>query len=178
MIVRSISTVNMPKADFPSASFPQLIVLPAELTAAAVLVSFWSDLNPAIFISIFLVVVIAINLLGTRAYGECEFWFASIKVLTIVGLIILSICIDLGAGDQGRLGFRYWKNPGALAQYLDIPGSWGRFLGFFSVLIQASFSYIGTEIVAIAAGEAKNPRKTVPSAMRKVWIRVSRRALA
>lgn len=148
------------------------IVLPVEISAAAILVSYWTPLNPAIWISIFLVIVIAINLAGTRVYGETEFWFASIKVITIVGLIILSICIDLGAGDQGRIGFRYWKDPGPFVQFLDIPGSWGRFLGFFAVLIQASFSFIGTEIVAIAAGEAKNPRKSIPSAIRKVWIRI------
>ncbi|SPO31633.1 probable general amino acid permease [Ustilago trichophora] len=149
-----------------------VIVLPAELSAAAVLMSYWSDLNPAIWISVFLVIVVAINLLGTRAYGEAEFWFASIKIITIVGLIILSICIDLGVGKQGRLGFRYWKNPGPLKQYNGIQGSLGQFLGFFSVLINAAFSFIGTEIVAIASAEAKNPRKSVPSAIRKVWIRI------
>ncbi|CAO1616661.1 unnamed protein product [Parajaminaea phylloscopi] len=148
------------------------VCLPAEVSAAAVLVSYWSDLNPAIWITIFLAVVVAINLAGTRVYGETEFWFASIKIITIVGLIILSICIDLGAGKQGRIGFQYWKNPGPFVQYLGIDGSWGQFLGFFSVLIQASFSFVGTEIVALAAGEAKNPRKTVPSAIRKVWIRI------
>ncbi|GAC76336.1 amino acid transporters [Moesziomyces antarcticus T-34] len=149
-----------------------VIVLPAELSAAAVLMSYWSDANPAIWISVFLVVVVAINLLGTRAYGEAEFWFASIKIITIVGLIILSICIDLGVGKQGRLGFRYWKNPGPFVQYNKIEGSLGRFLGFFSVLVNAAFSFIGTEIVAIASAEAKNPRKSVPSAIRKVWIRI------
>lgn len=115
-----------------------VIVLPAELSAAAVLMSYWSDANPAIWISVFLVVVVVINLLGTRAYGEAEFWFASIKIITIVGLIILSICIDLGVGKQGRLGFRYWKNPGPFVQYNGIQGSLGRFLGFFSVLIIAT----------------------------------------
>lgn len=149
-----------------------LIVLPAELSAAALLVEYWTDVNAGVFIAIFLVVVVAINLLGTRAYGEAEFWFASIKVITIVGLIILSICIDLGAGKEGRIGFRYWKNPGPFVQYNEIAGSWGRFLGFFSVLIQSAFSYIGTEIVAIAAGEARNPRKSVTSAIKKVWIRI------
>lgn len=54
-------------------------------------------------------VVIAINFLGTRAFGECEFWFASIKVLTIIGLIILGLVIDLGgAPTHDRIGFRYW----------------------------------------------------------------------
>lgn len=149
------------------------IVLPAELSAAAVLCSFWSDASPAIFISACLVVVIAINLLGARGYGEAEFWFASIKILTIVGLIILSFLIDVGAvGKQGRLGFQYWKNPGAFVQYNDIPGSLGQFLGFWSVLINSAFSFIGTEIVGMAAGEARNPRKTIPSAVRKVFYRI------
>ncbi len=98
-----------------------VIVLPAELSAAAVLMSYWSDLNPAIWISIFLVVVVAINLLGTRAYGEAEFWFASIKIITIVGLIILSVCIDLGVGKQGRLGFRFWKEPVPLSSTTASP---------------------------------------------------------
>jgi amino acid transporter len=56
--------------------------------------------------SIALLVIIGINFLGTRAFGECEFWFASIKIICIVGLIILSFAIDVGAGDQGVLGFR------------------------------------------------------------------------
>ncbi|CAO1638543.1 unnamed protein product [Sympodiomycopsis kandeliae] len=152
--------------------FNWLITMPTELVAASILVSFWSDLSPAIFIVVFGIVAIGINLLGTRAYGEAEFWFASIKVITIVGLILLSICIDLGAGDQGRLGFRYWRNPGVFAQFKDIPGAKGRFLGMFSCLVQAGFSFIGTEIVAIAAGEAANPRRSIPSAIKKVWLRI------
>ena len=51
------------------------------------------------------------NFLGARAFGECEFWFSSIKIMTIIGLIILGIVIDLGgAPNHDRLGFRYWVN--------------------------------------------------------------------
>lgn len=60
-----------------------MIVLPAELSAAAVLVNYWvlpSKVNNAAWITICLLVVIGINLMGARAYGEAEFWFASIKV--------------------------------------------------------------------------------------------------
>jgi amino acid transporter len=108
------------------------------------------------------------------AYGEAEFIFASIKVLTITGtrasfchsdsvshadprvspragLIILGIILDLGGGpDHERLGFRYWKHPGPFVQFDNIDGSKGRFLGFSQVLTQAAFSYIGTEIVAVS----------------------------
>ena len=115
-----------------------------------------------------MIVVITINMLGAGAYGEAEFCFAwvinqsyllpliealasLIKVLTITGLIILGIIIDLGGGpDHDRIGFRYWKNPGAFAQFQGIPGSGGRFLGWWAVLNNAAFSFIGTEIVAVS----------------------------
>ncbi|WVQ80549.1 hypothetical protein IAT38_002654 [Cryptococcus sp. DSM 104549] len=150
------------------------IILPAELSAAAVLINLWNDtINNALWISICLIVVVVINLFGAGVYGECEFWFASIKVLTIVGLIILGIIITAGGGpDHKSIGFQYWRNPGPFVQYADIPGSLGRFLGFWAVLTQAAFSYIGTEIVAIAAGEAKNPRRNLPRAIKKVYIRI------
>ena len=141
-------------------------------------------MNDAAWITIFLVVVIAINMFGARtctpfcplvllltsrvpagAYGEAEFIFASIKVLTITGLIILGIVLDLGGGpNHDRLGFRYWKHPGPFAQYNGIGGAKGRFLAWWAVMTQAAFSFIGTEIVAIAAGEAKNPRRNIPKA--------------
>ncbi|KAF8185733.1 amino acid permease [Pholiota molesta] len=150
------------------------IILPAELSAASVLIGFWNkEINPAVWITICMIVVLAINLLGAGAYGEAEFVFASIKVITITGLIILGIVLDLGGGpNHDRLGFRFWKEPGPFVQYAKIGGSKGRFLGFFAVLTQAAFSYIGTEIVAIAAGEAKNPRRNIPKAIKRVYIRI------
>lgn len=96
-----------------------------------------------------------------------------IKVLTVIGFLIFAICIDAGASPQGYLGFHYWGNPGAFAPYLvedNLPLA--KFVGFWSVLIQAGFSYQGTELVGIAAGETANPRKTVPSAIRKTFYRI------
>jgi len=150
------------------------IVLPAELSASAILVNYWTkSVNNAVWITIFLVIVALINMGGGRFYAEFEFWFASIKVVTIVGLILLGIILDAGGGpDHDAIGFRYWRNPGPFVQYLGIQGSLGKFLGFWSVLIQASFSYIGTEITAITAGEAKNPKKSLPSAIKGVAVRI------
>ncbi|EIM83349.1 amino acid permease [Stereum hirsutum FP-91666 SS1] len=152
-----------------------VIILPAELSAAAVLINYWdsnTNLNSA-WIIICLAVVVFINFLGAGAYGEAEFIFASIKVITIVGLIILGIVIDLGGGpNHDRLGFRYWKNPGPFVEYLGITGNKGKFLGWWAVMTQAAFSFIGTEIVAIAAGEAKNPRRNLPKAIKRVYIRI------
>jgi hypothetical protein len=75
---------------------------------------------------------------------------SSIKVLTITGMIILGIIVDLGGGpDHDRIGFRYWKNPGPFVNYHGFTGAKGHFLGTASVATQAAFSYIGTEAVAV-----------------------------
>ncbi|OJA12045.1 hypothetical protein AZE42_06700 [Rhizopogon vesiculosus] len=151
-----------------------VIVSPAELSAAALLLNYWGHkVNDSVWVVMCLVIVVTINMLGAGAYGEAEFIFASIKVLTITGLIILGIVIDLGGGpNHDRIGFRYWKNPGPFVQYNGIEGAKGRFLGWWAVMSSAAFSFIGTEIVAIAAGEAKNPRRNLPKAIRRVYIRI------
>ena len=154
--------------------FNWMIILPAELSAASVLINLWnSTISDGAWITIIFFVVVLINFFGAGFYGECEFWFASIKVLTITGLIVLGIVITSGGGpDHKSIGFQYWRHPGPFTQYNDITGSKGRFLGFWAVLTQAAFSYIGTEIVAIAAGEARNPRRNIPRAIKKVYIRI------
>ncbi|KAG2117922.1 amino acid permease/ SLC12A domain-containing protein, partial [Suillus discolor] len=145
----------------------------SEISAAALLINYWNyTVNDSIWIVTCLAVVLAINMLGAGAYGEAEFIFASVKVITITGVIILGIVIDLGGPNHDRIGFRYWKNPGPFVQYSGIEGAEGRFLGWWAVLTQAAFSFIGTEIVAITAGEAKNPRHTLPKAIRRVYIRI------
>jgi len=151
------------------------VTLPGELSAAAVIVSYWNDtINPGVWITIFLLVVVVINFLGTRSFGECEFWFASIKVVTIVGLIILGLVIDLGgAPDHHRRGFEYWRNPGPFVQFADIAGPKGRFLGFWSVLIQAAYAFIGTEILGMTAAETRNPRRNIPRAIKTVYWRIT-----
>ncbi|KAF8203090.1 amino acid permease [Pholiota molesta] len=150
------------------------ILLPAELSAASVLISFWDKtINPAVWVTILMAVVISINLLGAGAYGEAEFVFASIEVITITGLIILGVILDLRGGpNHDRIGFRYWKNPGPFVQFDGIQGAKGRFLSYCSVLTQAAFSFVGTETVAIAAGEAKNPRRNIPKAINRVSVRI------
>ncbi|CAK5275790.1 unnamed protein product [Mycena citricolor] len=148
--------------------------LPAEMSAAAVLVDYWDNsVSEVVWITMILIFVVGINMCGVGVYGEAEFIFASIKVITITGLIVLGLVLDLGGGpDHDRLGFRFWKHPGPFGEYGDIPGAEGRFVGWWSVMAQAAFSFIGTEIVAIAAGEAKNPRRNLPKAIRRVYIRL------
>ncbi|GAA6028004.1 hypothetical protein JCM8097_001825 [Rhodosporidiobolus ruineniae] len=150
------------------------ITLPTEITAAALVIQFWrDDINVAVWITVFYVVICAFNFVGVRAYGEAEFWFSILKILTILGLILLGIIITAG-GVPGTdpIGFRYWRNPGPFQQLNGIGGSWGRFLAFWSTLVQGAFSYLGTEIVALTAGEAQNPRRNMPKAIRRVFFRI------
>ncbi|RDX55228.1 amino acid permease [Lentinus brumalis] len=150
------------------------ITLPAELSSAAVVIRYWNEsVNTAVWITMCLVVVLVINAFGAGAYGEAEFIFASIKVVTISGLLILGLVLDLGGGpNHDRIGFRYWKNPGPFVQYDGIAGAKGRFMGWFAVMPQVAFAYVGTEIVAIAGAEVKNPRKNIPKAIRSIYIRL------
>lgn len=150
------------------------IFLPSELSAISVLINLWNtSVNNAVWISVFLVAAVAINMLGSAAYGETEFWLSYLKIFLVVGLIICSIVISAGGGPTGEtIGFRFWRDPGPFVQYAGIPGTLGRFLGFWVTLTRAAFSYIGSEIVAIAAGETKNPRVNVPRAIKNVYIRI------
>lgn len=150
------------------------VTLPAELSAAATIINFWHpSVNNAVWITMCLVVAVGINMSGVGVYGETEFIFASIKVVTIVGLIILGIVLDLGGGpNHDRIGFRYWKDPGPFVQFYGISGTTGRFLGWSRAVTQAAFAYTGSEVVAMAAAESKNPRRNLPKAIRRVYIRL------
>lgn len=81
-----------------------------------------------------IILTVAVGFSAIRIYGEVEFWFALLKIVFIVFLIILGLVIDLG-GVPGtpRIGFRYWKEPGPFVEYIAT-GSWGQFLGFWAVM--------------------------------------------
>jgi amino acid transporter len=105
--------------------------------------------NPGVFITVFLVVIIFINYIGVRWFGEFEFWLSSIKVLVICGIIILSLVLALGGGpNHDRTGFRYYKKPGAFKEYIA-KGSEGKFLGFWSSMVTAVFAYLGVRLALI-----------------------------
>ena len=143
-----------------------LVVLPLELTAAGITVQYWnSGVNVGVFITIFIILIVFINLCGVRGYGEAEFIFSLIKVIAVVGFIILSIVIDCGGGPQGGyLGAATWHNPGALAN---------GFKGICTVFVTAAFAFSGTELVGLAAAECANPRRTIPRATKQVFWRIT-----
>lgn len=112
-----------------------------------------------------------------RVFGELEFWFSSIKVVTLIGLILMGIIIDLGGNpEHDRLGFRYWDHPyGPMGTYLSTRvhnQHLAIFLGFWSTLINALFAFIGTEVVGVTVGEAQSPRKSIPTAIKRTFVRI------
>ncbi|KAI9316205.1 amino acid permease/ SLC12A domain-containing protein, partial [Dichotomocladium elegans] len=120
-------------------------------------------LPDAAWSAIFLVMIISINMVGVKFYGELEYWFALIKILIVIVFVIIAICVTSGGLGGEVIGFKYWKDPGAF-----VDGG----LGFVNVLLTAGFSFQGTEVVGVAAGEAQNPTKTVPRAIRNTFWRI------
>ncbi|KAJ5716454.1 hypothetical protein N7493_008365 [Penicillium malachiteum] len=149
------------------------IAIASETSAAAVIVSYWTDISPALVITISLVLILAINLMSVRFYGETEVIGGAIKVLCFLGLVIVSIVITAGGGpNHEAIGFRFWHNPGAWVDYDGITGSTGHFLGFLSSFVNASFSFIGVETVVITAAESVDPHRAIPKAARRVTYRI------
>lgn len=152
------------------------ILPPNQLTAAALVIQYWVDrdtVNPGVWITIFLVVIVAINTFGVKFFGEFEFWLSSFKVLVMLGLILLMFIIMLGGGpNHDRLGFRYWKNPGAFKALNTLEGDVGRFAAFVSCFVYALFCYLGIELTGIVAAEAQNPRKNIPKAIKLTMYRI------
>ncbi|KAI1126948.1 amino acid permease [Nemania abortiva] len=150
------------------------IGVPIEVTVSVVVVDYWpNDIPTAALITLFLFAMVAVNCFPVRIYGEAEFAFGAVKLTTIVGLILLMFIITLGGTPNGeRIGFRYWRDPGPMNEYL-VGGSLGRFLAFWKVFIQATFSYGGSEMVVIASGETENPRRNIPKAIRRVFWRIA-----
>ena len=135
--------------------------------------SYWTDITPALVISISLALILLINIVNVRFYGESEVITATIKVLCFIGLIFVSLVITLGgAPNHDRIGFRYWKNPGPFTDYNGITGSTGHFLAFLSAFVNASYSYIGIETVVVAAAETANPHRSIPKAVHRVTYRL------
>ena len=142
-----------------------LVILPLEVVAAAITVSYWnSNISPAAWVTIFLAIIISINLFGVRGYGEAEFVFSIIKVIAVVGFMVLGIILDIGGGHGGYIGGKYWLNPGAFHN---------GFKGLCSVFVTAAFAFSGTELVGLAAAETANPRKSLPTAVKQVFWRIA-----
>lgn len=143
-----------------------VIVLPLELVAASLSIDFWhSDINSVAWVAIFYVVIISLNLLGgTGGFQYTELVASIIKLLGIVGFDILAIVLICGGAGNGFIGAKHWHNPGAFSH---------GFKGVIAVLVSATYSLAGTELVALTTAESKvNPRIALPSAIKMVFYRI------
>lgn len=154
--------------------FSWAITFAIELSVIGQVIEFWTFAVPiAAWIGMFFVIFTILNFAPVKYYGEIEFWAASVKVIAIVGWLIYALCMVCGAGVTGPVGFRYWRHPGPMGPgILSSNINTGKFLGWLSSLVNAAFTYQGTELVGITAGESANPRKTVPRAINRVFFRI------
>jgi amino acid transporter len=143
-----------------------LVIMPLELTAAGIVINYWTtSVNIAAWITIFLIMLLIINLFGVRGYGEIEFFMSIIKVIAIIGFIILGIVLTFGGGPNHQyIGGQYWHDPGTFAN---------GFKGVCSVFVTAAFAFGGAELIGLTAAEADNPRKTIPRATKQVFWRIT-----
>ncbi|ORX45470.1 lysine-specific permease [Hesseltinella vesiculosa] len=140
------------------------VINAVELTAIPLVMKFWTQAVPDWAWSImFLVVMFLVHLMGAEGWGETEYWFSLIKILTVVVYVIVG-CLTSGGVLGGEVyGFKYWKDPGAFSN---------GFLGILNALVLSALTMAGTEIVGCASGETKNPSKVIPTAVRNVFYRV------
>ncbi|KAG0000275.1 hypothetical protein BGZ80_008353 [Entomortierella chlamydospora] len=142
------------------------LTVPAELSAVVTVVKYWvgpdSSFPPYVVPIIFIVIIVGINLIGVSAYGEAEYWFSVLKVVTIILFIICGILVDAGAIGGVTYGMTGWKS-----------GAFTTKLGFFNALVSVGYSYGGTEMSGVTAAESRNPHKHVPKAVNTVLLRIA-----
>ena len=145
------------------------ITVAAELAAAALVMKYWAPNTPGwIWSAIFLAILFGLNALSARAYGEGEFWFALIKVAVVIFFLVLGVLMIFGILGGPSPGFSNWTLSNGEQSAPFVNGGAG-VLGVFMI---AGFSFQGTELVAVAAGEAEDPDRNVPKAIRTVFIRI------
>lgn len=126
---------------------------------------YWFPYSPSILWSaLFILFMFGINILSVKHYGEMEFWLSLVKVITIVVFIMLGIATIFGIFKGNPIGFHNLTIG-------DAPFH-GGFLSILSVFMIAGFSFQGTEMVGIVAGESKDPEKYIPKAVRQIFWRI------
>ena len=144
-------------------------------------ISGWNYWFPAIptwvSAAVFLVIICAANLLGVSKFGEFEFWFAIIKIVAVIAMIIggLAVIIFVLPTASGvRASFANWFTVGngffpngLMGQNSD--GSW---TGLLMALVVVMFSFGGTELIGITAGETEDPKTTIPRATNDIIWRI------
>lgn len=147
--------------------FMWVVVGMAEITAVGHYVNYWFPSIPT-WVSALgaLVLMTAVNLINVKAFGEFEFWFALIKVVAIIGMIVAGILmIFFGIGNGGQpIGFEnLWVHGGFMPNGIT---------GILFSLVMVMFSFGGVELIGVTAGEAKDPQRSIPKAVNQVIWRI------
>lgn len=147
--------------------FMWIVVGMAELTVVGVYINYWFPNIPQwVTALVVLIAMTLINFANVKIYGEFEFWFAMIKVLTIIAMIILGLfIIFFGVGNNGEpMGItNLWENGGFMPNGIE---------GLLMCFVLVMFSFGGIELVGVTAGEAKDPNKTLPKAINNIVWRI------
>ncbi|RHW36853.1 amino acid permease [Lysinibacillus yapensis] len=138
-----------------------------EFTAAGILMQRWfPDMSIWIWCAIFIALLFGINALTTKAFGEAEYWFAGIKVVAVILFILIGIAAAVGIMPLE-------DRPAPFVENLVPTGLFPAGLAIiFVTMMNVIFSYQGSELIGIAAGESENPNKDIPRAIRNVLFRI------
>ena len=146
-------------------AFVQILAIGAEVTAVAIYFSVWFPSVPQwLWVVGVSAGLVSVNRLRVGKFGEFEYWFAIIKVITIVAFILVGLGLIFGVGHARAVGFSNLIAHGGF-----LPNG---FKGVWLALSLTLTSYMGVEIIGVTAGEALQPEKTIPRAMRTVTLRL------
>lgn len=147
--------------------FNDAITVAVEAATVGVVMGFWLPHVPSwIWSAVSLILILMINLSSSRAYGEAEFWMSIIKVVAVIAFIVIGLLSIFGAFTWNGLNIGHNLSAGGHGGFV------GGFAGILGVFMIAGFSFQGTEIVGIAAGESENPHIAVPKAIKQVFWRI------
>jgi amino acid transporter, AAT family len=143
----------------------QIIAIGAEVTAVAIYFAFWFPSVPQwLWVVSVSMCLVAVNTLQVGRFGEFEYWFALIKVVAIIVFIVLGLALIIGLGPAPAIGISNLTAHGGF-----LPFGWK---GVWLALTLAITSYMGVEVIAVTAGEAQDPAKSIPRAMRTIVFRL------
>lgn len=150
------------------------ITVPAEINVTTIVIQYWNpNVHTAVWLTLIGVVIIVCNCFPVKVYGEAEFWFASTKVIAIIGLLIMSVALFFGGGPSGDpLYFGYWSNPGPVNEYL-VDGATGHLCAFVGTVTFSVYAFaFAPELLVVTGGEMESPRRNVPKATVRYFYRL------
>lgn len=144
--------------------FNWAITLAAELVAGALIMKYWfPDIPAIVWSALFLAALFLMNYLSTRSFGESEYFFSSMKVITVFVFLFVGTMLILGIGGTSP-GFENWTR--GEAPFV------GGFASIMAIFMVAGFSFQGTELIGVAAGESEDPEKNIPKAIHSIFWRI------